>query len=143
MFSLLILTSVAGGAWLSRAHAARQDGLFCVMDVVVELKDQVGAVVGAETYHKEFVLQEGGTFSDDFSTSTRSKSFIASLQKEGGDRTVSADWFADVSVFDAVDLRTSVTLESGDKRGKSVGEHTLFISGGSETTSYSLTCSDN
>ena len=59
------------------------------------------------------------------------------------DRTVTADWFADISVFDSVDLQTSVTLEGGDKRGKSVGQHTLFISNGSETTTYSLMVVEN
>ena len=143
VFSLAVLAAATGGLCLSRAHAAREKVLSCVMDVTVELRDQAGAVADSETYHREFTLQQGAPFSDDFSTRTHFKVFNASVQSQGGDRTVTADWFADISVFDAVDLQTLVTLEGGDKRGKSVGQHTLFISNGSETTSYSLMVVEN
>jgi len=42
-----------------------------MMDVVVDTRNQFGVLAGLETYHKEIVLHEGVTFSDDFSTRIR------------------------------------------------------------------------
>lgn len=141
-----VLTTVLGGMLLSHANAARPEsgnGMTCVMDVVVESRNQTGVLIGTETYHKEFSLLEGEAFSEDFSTRTRFKFFDASLTKLNGEKTVAIDWFADVTVFNSVDFRTSVVLSNGDKDGQSAGEHTLYTSSGSTTTSYSLSCVEN
>ncbi|MFO0954206.1 MAG: hypothetical protein U0835_24225 [Isosphaeraceae bacterium] len=144
VLSLALVAAAAYGLKVSNAEARPSDGhaIACVVDVVVETRNQSNTLVGTEVYHKEFVLQEGGRFSDDFSTRTRFKFFDAFLQKNNGESTVSADWFADVTVFNSVDFQTSVTLEDGAKRGKSTGSHTLFTSGGSTTTTYSLVCAE-
>jgi hypothetical protein len=141
LLSLAILAAIACGVHLGRADAAGGGGdILCSIDVTVESRTQTGLVVGTEEYHNEFVLREGVPFSDDFSTATRSKTLDASLASGDGEKTVSVDWFADVTVFNTVDLRTSVTLEDGDKRGKAVGDNTVFTSSGSTRTLYTLTC---
>lgn len=142
----ILMLTVVCGVLLRPAAAARpasDDGLFCTIDVVVQSKNSSGVVVGTETYQREFVLAEGETYSEDFSTRTRFKFFDASLQKIDGDKIVAIDWFADVTVFNSVDFTTSVILEDGDKSGKAVSSHTLYTSTGSTTTTYALTCVEN
>ena len=142
LLSVAILAAIACGVHLGRADAAGggHKGVLCIIDVTVESSDQAGTVFGTEVYHKEFVLREGVSFSDDFSTGTRLKFMEASLQKDGGEKTVSVDWFADVTVFNSVEFSTAVTLEGGDKRGKAVGNHAVFTSTGSTRTVYTLKC---
>ncbi len=126
------------------AHAERDDnGLLCVMDVVVETRNQAGLVVSRETYQKEFALRAGETYSDDFSTRFRFKFFDASHQKVDGVSTIAVNWFADVTVFNSVDFNTSVTLSNGQKSGKSEGNHNFYTSNSSTRTTYSLTCVEN
>ena len=144
--SLAVVAAIAGGVLLSQvgvvraAPVARDGGIFCVMDVVVETRNQTGVLVGTEPYHNEFVLQEGETLFDDFSTRFRFKYFTASLQKNDGENTVAINWFADVTVFNSVDFNTSVILTNGNKSGKVAGDHTLYTSSGSTTTTFSLVC---
>lgn len=133
---LAVVVASVGGIFWSQAKVARADrtsGVYCVMDVVA----------GNEVYHKEFVLQEGETLFDDFSTRTRFKFFTASMQKNNGETTVAINWFADITVFNSVDFDTSVSLSDGQKSGKSTGRHTLYTSNGQTTTTYSLTCVEN
>jgi len=142
---LALIFAIASGL-LNQSTVARADGgdgVSCVMDVVVETRNQTGTVVSQEVYQKAFVLQEGQSFFDDFSTRTRFKFFNASLQKENGDKTVAINWFADVTVFNSVDFDTSVTLSDGQKSGKATGRHTLYTSTSSTTTTYSLVCVGN
>lgn len=142
----LAIVLVASSVVLGQSTVARGDGgngVSCIMDVIVETRNQTGAVVSQEVYQKAFVLQEGQTFFDDFSTRTRFKFFNASLQKDNGDKTVAINWFADVTVFNSVDFDTSVTLSDGQKSGKATGRHTLYTSTSSTTTTYSLACVEN
>jgi len=53
------------------APKPKDNGVSCMMDVVVDTRNQFGVLAGLETYHKEIVLHEGVTFSDDFSTRIR------------------------------------------------------------------------
>ena len=117
-------------------------GVACLIDVVVESKNSAGTVVSREVYSKAFTIDEGGTFTDDFSTRTRFKFFTANMTKVEGEKTVAINWFADVTVFNSVDLDTAVSLEDGQKTGKATGRHTLYVSGGSTTTTYTLSCSE-
>jgi hypothetical protein len=145
-FSLAIVVAAVGGVLLSQAgvaRAERESGVLCVMDVVVESRNQSGTVVGTETYHQEFVLQEGASYFDDFSTRTRFKFFSASLQKNNGESTVAINWFADVTVFNSVDFNTSVILADGQKSGKVAGNNTVYTSSGSTTTNFSLSAVEN
>jgi len=76
LLSVAVLAVTTCGVRPSQAHAARladDHGIFCVIDVTVESRDQAGLVVGTEVYSKEFFLREGESFSDDFSTRTRFK----------------------------------------------------------------------
>jgi hypothetical protein len=146
VFSVAVVLTIAGGILLNSADASRpasDDGLLCVIDVLVQSKNTSGIVTGSEIYQREFVLSEDETFSEDFSTQTRFKFFDASFQKVDGDKVVAIDWFADVTVFNSVDFTTSVILSKGDKSGRAAGSHTLYTSSGSTTTTYTLTCVKN
>jgi hypothetical protein len=142
--AVLAVIVLASGAWLSQWNTASADGvdkgIACVMEVVVVSKNQSGTVIGTESYLKEFVLTEDGRFDDDFSTRTRFKFFSASLEKVDGESTITVNWSADVTVFNAVDFNTSVTLEGGQKRGSAAGDHTFYNSSGSTKTTFSLKC---
>ncbi len=116
--------------------------VLCVVDVSVETRNQSGTVVGTETYHKEFLLSEGGFFSDDFSTRTRFKFLDASFSKINGNGVLNVDWFADVSVFNSVDFSTSVVLGQGRHDGTANGSHTFYSSTSSTRTNYSVTCTE-
>lgn len=144
--SLVLLSAAVGGLILAQGdevQAFREAGVACTMDVVVESLSQTGTVVSREVYTKDFVLLEGGRIDEDFSTRTRFKFFSASLQKANGELTIDANWFADVTVFNSVDLTTSVVLMDGQKTGKSVGSTTVYTSNGATTTTFSLTCTEN
>lgn len=142
--ALILFAGLATAASLRQARAAQNDDvLICSIDVVVETRGSTGVAASTETYHRDFFLLEGASYSEDFSTRTRFKFFDARYEKINGDKTVSADWFADVTVFNSVDLATSVTLEDGDKRGKSTGSHILYTSNGSTKTTFTLSVIEN
>lgn len=146
LLNLAVAFAIASGSLLSQSTEALAEGgngISCVMDVTVESRNQTGDVVSREIYQKAFVIQEGETFFDDFSTRTRFKFFTASLQKENGDKTVAINWFADVTVFNSVDFDTSATLADGQKSGKTTGRNTVYTSNGSTTTQFSLACVEN
>lgn len=145
---LSLAVATAGGVLLSQADVAwgdsGDDGISCVMDVVVESENQTGDLIGKEVYHQEFILKDGVTFfEDDFSTRTRFKFFTATLQTNNGDNTVAINWFADVTVFNSVDFNTSVILANGDKSGQVAGNNTVYTSNGSTTTTFTLSCVEN
>ena len=144
--SLSLIIAVIGSVLLSQAdtvRAGKDNGVFCVMDVVVESRNSTGTVIGTEQYHQEFDLEEGGIYSEDFSTRTRFKFFDASSQKTNGENQISISWFADVTVFNSVDLNTSVILGNGQKSGVSTGNNTVYTSSGSTKTIYTLNCTEN
>ena len=143
LVSFAMMIATAGVILLGEVNAARADGgggVVCVVDVVVESRTQTGLLVSKEVYQKEFILDEGEAIFDDFSTRTRFKFLTASLQKENGDKTIAVNWFADVTVFNSVDFNTSVVLGDGQKRGKVVGDNTVYTSNGSTKTTFSLVC---
>ncbi len=117
------------------------NGIACVLDIVVETRGSTGAV-RTKTIHREFVIHEGETLSEDLSTRTRFEFLDAAMVKENGDKTVSVNWFADTSVFESVDFETSVLLEDGDKSGRAVGSNTIYTSTLSIRTRYTLTCTE-
>ncbi|MBI1325769.1 hypothetical protein GC170_21620 [bacterium] len=117
------------------------NGVACVLDIVVETRGSTGAV-STKTIHREFVLLEGQSISEDLSTRTRFEFLDASMVKSSGDKTVSLAWFADTSVFNSVDFATEVLLEDGDKSGRSTGSSTAYVSSTSIRTSWTLTCTE-
>ncbi len=142
---LFLLACVVSAFTTSSASAAslNNDKLtYCILNVIVETRNSAGTVVGTEYYLKEFVLQDGGFFTDDFSTRTRFKFMDATMQTIDGDSTINVDWFADVSVFNSVDVSTSVTLGKGRNVNQSQGRHTFYTSGFSVRTTYFLECSE-
>jgi len=100
-----------------------------------------GAV--AEPYHKDFVVQPGVAFTDDFSTSTREKIFTASLGRDAGNLVVSIDYFNDVGVFHAIGISTKLTLH-GSKGIETTSGSASFATSqgvvGNHVTNYTLSC---
>ncbi len=146
LLSIALVFTAAQGLLLSHAREAAagdDNGVACVLDIVVSNISQTGVIVSQEVYQRQFLLQEGGFYFDDFSTRTRFKFFSASLTKLDGDSTVSINWFADVTVFNSVDFNTSVTLSDGQKRGESAGDNTVYTSNGGTRTNFSLSCLQN
>lgn len=133
---LVSASSIApSGVWAESGHPVE-----CTVDVVVETRGSTGTVTSTQTYQQSFLLDEGGVFFEDFSTRTRFKFLTVTSTKVDGETTIAMNWYADVTVFNSVDLDTSVLLEGGVKKGRSTGRHTLYVSGGSTTTIYTLTC---
>jgi hypothetical protein len=95
-----------------------------------------------EPYTRDFVVEQGTDFVDDFSTPTRQKVFSARASKEAGKPTVTMNYFNDVGVFTAIMVDTSVPLKSGAQTA-SAGRHTFSTSlgvSGNHLTTYSLSC---
>lgn len=119
---------------------AKRTEVGCVVDVVVETRNQSGTVVSTETYQREFTLVDGQLYSEDFSTPTRFKFFDADMSTTNGVSTINMYWFADVTVFNSVEVSTTVSLGRGRKDDTSSGTHILYTSTGSTRTSFSLSC---
>ena len=139
----VLVAGMAISGLVSRAVATpgvAKNTVGCVLDVTVETINQTGVVIGSEVYHKEFSLVNGGFFSDDFSTRTRFKVMDAAMVTANGKSTISIDWFADVTVFDSVDVSTSVVLGGARKDDTSTGSHTFYTSNSSTRTTYTLSC---
>lgn len=124
-----------------QATAKKATGVRCTIDMVVETLSG-SSVVGTETYSRSFTLNDGETYSDDFSTPTRFKFFDASMTRLNGSSTISVDWFADVSVFNSIDFNSSVVLSKNQKIGKTVGSHTFYSSNNATRTSFALVCQE-
>ena len=118
LFASFVLFSglVANRPASAKGSKSPQAVILCVADVVVETRDQSGTVISTESYHKDFSISDGSFFSDDFSTATRFKFFDAAMTTTLGESKISIDWFADISVFNAVDISTAVTIPKGRKR---------------------------
>ncbi len=113
-----------------------------MINMVVETRGSTGAV-STTSYQKEFTLAEGQTITDDFSTATRFRFMDAALTRANGEWVMQVAWSADTSVFNAVDLNTSVSIANGQKSNKSEGRHAFFTTGQSVTTTYSIVCTAN
>ena len=130
-----ILTNVYGAG--RRAASAA-----CTISIENVFRAQDGTILRTETYQKDFIVEEGTNFVDDYSTPTRQKRFTAALQRNGRDAVVSINWFADVSTFDAVDVSTGLFLDGG-KPGQTSARQTFSSTPGHNTTTYTLTAVQN
>ena len=140
LLSLTALVAITGATSLwQRIEARRPESVICTVDIVHTTQSQNGTVIGTEAYQQEFVLTEGVDFVDDYSTFTRQKEFRASLEVVGGQATVFANWFADVSVFNSADFSTALVLVKGQKDGETSASHTFSSTPGHSTTTYTLT----
>lgn len=143
MLAIAFLT--VGCLWFAPTIVTGASGaksVSCIVDVVVETTGSTGAK-SQTTYHQEFTLLEGESFSDDFSNATRFRFFDATLSRANGEWTLSADWDADTSVFNTVVVRTVATIAGGQKIGKSVGTHNFFTTNQSVETTYSIVIVEN
>jgi hypothetical protein len=95
---------------------------------------------GTEAYEKNFVIQQGADFFDDFSTATRIKEFSASTLTTSGKTNVTINYFNDVGVFDALEFSTTYTLPRGQEAGSVSGRSAAYTSNGNFTADYTLTC---
>ena len=99
-----------------------------------------GAAV--ESYRKDFTVDAGTGFVDDFSTAIRSKRFTASVARESGHTVVAIDYFNDVGTFHNIGLNTRLTLHGGGIE-TNAGSHQFSTSlgvVGNHATNYTLTC---
>lgn len=135
--SMVAVVTVASSSW-QITEGAKPESVTCTMNIVNTIHNATGAVVSTETYQRDFVVSEGVPYSEDYSTRTRFKFFDATLTRNNGETIVAISWFADVSVFNSVDLATAIKLSKGQKTGESSAEHTYGFSGGFNTTTYTL-----
>lgn len=95
-----------------------------------------------EAYARDFTVEEGTPFQDDFSTPTREKGFSATVGKSAGKPTVVVNYFNDVGVFTSIMLDTSVVI-TRPAATASTGRHTFTTSqgvAGNHLTTYTLSC---
>jgi len=97
-----------------------------------------------EAYRRDFVVQEGVPFVDDFGSVTRLKQFTASVTKAGGNLTVAIDFFADVSALNSTEFNTSLTVRGGGSIESTFSNQTFSTSTASgfsrHATNYTLAC---
>ena len=139
LLSMAVVAVITTASSMSQvAQAAKPDSVIVTVNIVNTIQNQSGAVVSTESYVRDFEIVEGVPFSEDYSTRTRFKFFDAALTRTNGESVVAINWFADISVFNSVDLTTAVKLSKGQKTNESSGSHTYYFSGGSNTTTYTL-----
>ncbi|HEX4942940.1 MAG TPA: hypothetical protein VFV55_01230 [Usitatibacteraceae bacterium] len=136
MKMLLVSFTVASAAATVNADASEIRSVACTVTVDYLLNGVLRA-----PYRKDFVVNPGEFFQDDFSTFTRFRAFEASTRLETGNTVVAIDYFNDVGVFESVDLSTTLTLRDNDETIS--GSHSYFTSlgiAGEHTTNYTLAC---
>lgn len=95
-------------------------------------------------YQKDFVVEPGVVFEDDFSTAVRFRYLDAwsTVADDGKTTTVSIAYYNDIGVFEFIDLRTEVALDDKEAR-TSTGSSSYWSSAGiagEHITKYTLTC---
>ncbi len=97
-----------------------------------------------QVYQKDFLVEAGTTFHDEFGTIIRFKEFNASTSVDADGKTVvSFDYYSDVNAFDAVEFSSSLTLT--DEKGTQVAGRNAFYTShsgfsASHRTDYVLFC---
>ena len=137
--SLRILSVCAiSAACMTHGQAAQRTTVACGVAIDYALNNAV-----IESYRKDFVVEPGVGFVDDFSTPTRFKRFTASTAQEGGSQVVSIDYQNDVDTFDMVGFGTRLTLLGGGAISIAAGNQMFATSlgvAGNHTTTYTLSC---
>lgn len=94
-----------------------------------------------DTYTKDFALQQGAAFADDFSSPTRVRTFDAVMAREGSNWVVSINYFNDIGVFDSVGFSTRLTANSGTTTTSGTTDFaTSLPSARRYVAAYTLTC---
>lgn len=136
---LLASITVASLAAQNNVNAPEKLSVSCSVAV-----DYLVNNVLSESYRRDFVVQPGVGFTDDFSTNLRQKVFNASTAREAGNIAVAIDYFSDVSTFDSVSFNTRLTIHRGRAIETTSGSNTFSSSQaaqpGNHTTNYTLTC---
>jgi hypothetical protein len=135
---LLASITVASLAAPIYANAAETVRVSCSVAVDYQVNG-----VSSESYRKDFVVQPGVGFADDFSTNLQQKFFNASVAREAGNLAVAIDYFSDVNTFDSVNFNTRLTLHGRgieSTSGSSTFSSSQGAQPGNHTTNYALTC---
>jgi hypothetical protein len=135
--------SLAVLAAASLASASVQ-ALTCTAAVDYVRTEQDGTVVDTESYDKEFLVEPGVPFEDDFSTPTRFKLFTASAEQVRNKTIVTMTYFSDVGTFESVDFASRLTLVGARNTETTSGDFTFSTSlepaSGHYSVDYALTC---
>ena len=137
----LICTGAAAAAIVvpAVARAAPDVAASCIVSVDYVVNGAVN-----ETYTRAFAVSQATPFRDDFSAQTRTKTFDATLVKDGGSLTVAIDYFNDFGVFVAIGFNARLTISGGGGLGSTSGGYTFSssqaIPPGNHATNYALAC---
>lgn len=136
---LMVFNLAASFAGPMTVNAAEPRSMSCAVSIDYLLNGVVRA-----PYHKEFVVNPGEVFEDDFSTVTRFRLFTASTRLDDAGKTVvDVSYFNDVGVLEAVDFSTELTIHNENNGETDSWSHTYWSStgiAGNHTTAYSITC---
>lgn len=133
-----LATATALMIFAAYAAAAQGNSLACNIQVNV-----TGGTPG-DAYVRDFVLQQGVAFTDDFSTPTRQRSFDAVMAREGSNWVVSINYFNDIGVFDALGFSTRLTVTSGTTTTTGTTDFaTSLPSARRYVAAYTLSCRRN
>ncbi len=118
------------------AGAASGPVLNCNVTVTV-----TGPTTQQDTYTKDFAVQQGVAFADDFSSPTRIRTFDAVMAREGSNWVVSINYFNDVGVFDSVGFSTRLTANSGSTTTSGTTDFATSLPNARRyVAAYTLTC---
>lgn len=118
--------------------------LACNVTIAYTFSQQNGTVGSTSTYQRAFTVRPGAAFHDDLSTVTRAKEFDASVARDSTGIVVTMRYFNDVSVFNAIDLGATLTLDNNLDVRTTSGDNAFSTSlpgvNGHHATRYVLTC---
>lgn len=118
--------------------------LACNVAITYTFSQQNGTVGSTSSYQRAFTVRPGAAFHEDLSTVTRAKEFDASVARDTTGIVVTMRYFNDVSVFNAIDLGGTLTLDNNLESRTTTGDNAFSTSipgaSGHHTTRYTLTC---
>lgn len=119
------------------AGAASGPTLNCNVTVTI-----TGPTTQQDTYTRNFALQQGAAFVDDFSSPTRVRQFDAVMAREASNWVVSINYFNDVGVFDSVGFSSRLTVTSGTTTTSGTTDFATSLPNARRyVAAYTLTCS--
>lgn len=118
--------------------------LACNVTITYTFSQQNGTVGSTSTYQRDFSVRPGAAFHEDLSTVTRAKEFDASVARNASGIVVTMRYFNDVSVFNAIDLGGTLTLDNNLELRTTSGDNAFSSSlpgvNGHHATRYTLSC---
>ena len=134
----ILAAALVATAALPQAAQAAVASASCTVTADYSLNNSL-----VEPFSHTFVVNEGVTYSYDFSTQVRFKEMAATLSRVGNKSTVSITYFNDVGTFTAIEIDTSVPLYLAGTTSATSGRHTFYTSQGvvgNHVTAYSVSC---